>query len=276
MAAAAPVIGQVIVGLVVSKAVSTIGSKLGLSDSTSQLLGVAAGGVGAAYAGGMVGGGSTAASAQTAGATSSQVGTQLPAGYGGPTAPTGSGFSGTGPTTTGLSAAPSAAPAINPAMSRGALSQAMQAQPAPNFTAPGEELVGKVGSPQNPVSRTTVEPPAQQKGMLSQGVDRGMPDSSMVTQGPSTASKVIEQETVGRTAGGSEEQTNWWKRLFSPEKTMDLAMAAMQGYGEAGMRKHELEYPEKIAEKNAAAWDKAYGGRDASLNQTYPSGYKGP
>ena len=282
----AQVAGQVIVGMLVSTAVQKIGPKLGLSESTSEMLGMAAG----MYAGGSVGGGSTTATAETARATSGQVGTQLPAGYGGPTNPTGSGFAGTGPTTNagaggayeGASAARSMSPAVSPQASRGALSRAIQAPPAaPTFqaetTAPieGGGTVGKVGSS---VSRGQAPPSGE--GMLtqSQGVQRGAPDASQIKPQGDTARKVIDEGTVGRTGGGTGEggETNWWKRLFTPEKTMDLAIAGMQGYAEAGMAKEEREYAEGVKQKNAADWGAAYGTQVGALNQTYPSGYRGP
>lgn len=259
------VVGSVIASIVVSKAVTAIGSKIGLSDSTAELLGVAAGGVAGMYAGGMVGGGSTAKTAELAGATGEQVGTQLPAGYGGPTNPTGSGFSGTGPTTMGVQASGgmatgSAGPAVNPQASRGALSQSMEVQ---NFQAPATP------PPENLVSRTNVQP-AQGQGMLSQGVTRGAPN---VSQPPaqSQTSQAIKQQAMGGPGAGEED--NWWKRLFSPEKTMDMAMAAMQGYGESKQRKWELEYPEKLKQERADEWDAAYGGGSASINRQFPSGY---
>jgi hypothetical protein len=56
---------------------------------------------------------------------------------------------------------------------------------------------------------------------------------------------------------------------------MDLAIAAMQGYSEAGMAKEDREYAEEVKKKNAADWAKDYPGR-SSMNQRYPSGYAGP
>ena len=70
--------------------------------------------------------------------------------------------------------------------------------------------------------------------------------------GSRTAEGIIKQETVGRTPGGSDAQSSWLERFFSPEKTMDLAIAGIGGYAEAGMRKWELEYPEKVKRRDAA------------------------
>lgn len=263
MGAAAPVVGGIVASIVVSKAVSTIAPKLGFSESTSQMLGVAAGAAAGMYAGGAIGGGSTEASAEIAGATSSEVGTQLPAGYGGPSTPTGSGFSGTGPTTMGVQPSVSAGPAVDPQASRGALSKAIESQ---SFQAPATQAP----PPENLVSRTNVQP-VQSQGMLSQGVTRGAPDvSQMPTK--SAMSETVKQQAMGG-AGGTGEEDNWWKRLFSPEKTMDLAMAAMSGYGESKQRKWELEYPEKLRQERADEWDAAYGGGSASISRQFPSGY---
>ncbi|MDH3676041.1 MAG: hypothetical protein OES12_11150, partial [Anaerolineae bacterium] len=65
---------------------------------------------------------------------------------------------------------------------------------------------------------------------------------------------------------------DWWSRLFSPEKTMDLAMAGMASYGEAGMAKEDREYPEKVAQRNEAEWQKMHGGSGMlSMGRNYPS-----
>jgi hypothetical protein len=253
MAAAAPVIGSVIVGVLVSEAAKVIGPKIGLSDSASSMLGM----VGGIAAGGMVAGtGSTAASATQAGATSSQVGTQLPAGYGGPTNPTGSGFTGT---VGGGGAGLQPSGAITSAVRGASPSQAVSLDPdagmlqaakptGSGFTGTGPEVEGlapkvvkKPGVPGSPLERSGGE------GMLTQSTQVSAPDTGSLTS-----------------AG-----------LFTPEKTMDLAIAAMQGYSEAGMAKEDREYAEEVKKKNAADWAKDYPGR-SSMNQRYPSGYAGP
>jgi hypothetical protein len=287
MAAAAPVIGSVIVGVLVSEAAKVIGPKIGLSDSASSMLGM----VGGIAAGGMVAGtGSTAASATQAGATSSQVGTQLPAGYGGPTNPTGSGFTGT---VGGGGAGLQPSGAITSAVRGASPSQAVSLDPdagmlqaakptGSGFTGTGPEVEGlapkvvkKPGVPGSPLERSGGE------GMLTQSTQVSAPDTgSLTSAGQGIDDTVIKEGTVGRTGGGSksfveEGGTDWWGQLFTPEKTMDLAIAAMQGYSEAGMAKEDREYAEEVKKKNAADWAKDYPGR-SSVNQRYPSGYAGP
>jgi len=292
MGAAAPVVGSIITAVVVGSVASKVAEKIGFSESTAQILGLAAG----AYAGGMVGGGSTAASTQQAGATTSIVGTQLPTGYGGPVSPTGSGFTGTGPqvATTVPAGQAVSGTAYSPAAGGGAGAaaagsgfpagglpafQPQMAAPAPTFQAPTTvQQTGTVGVPGATTAGTGTTPapvtPAEQ-GYLSQGMQR-QPVSGTYTQpGSRTAEGIIKQETVGRTPGGSDAQSSWLERFFSPEKTMDLAIAGIGGYAEAGMRKWELEYPEKVKRRDAADWARAFPGM-ASLNQQYPSGYGGP
>lgn len=71
-------------------------------------------------------------------------------------------------------------------------------------------------------------------------------------------------------------KSDWWGKLFSPEKTMDLAMAGMGGIGKAGMAKEDREYPEKIARQNEKEWmahDARAGGTGGmlTLGRDYPS-----
>ncbi|MCP4471573.1 MAG: hypothetical protein GY815_12980 [Gammaproteobacteria bacterium] len=80
---------------------------------------------------------------------------------------------------------------------------------------------------------------------------------------------MIDAGTVGTPANPGEQ--SWTQRLFSPEKTMDLIMGGMQGYGQAGIAKEQMEYPEKIAEKNAKDWQAAYPGRLSLEQPRFPS-----
>jgi hypothetical protein len=85
--------------------------------------------------------------------------------------------------------------------------------------------------------------------------------------GDSVSKSVIQSQ--GKTAPA---ENDWWGKLFTPEKTMDLIMAGMQGYGQAAMAEEEREYPEKIARQNEKEWSRAYGGGGLlSLSQNYPS-----
>jgi hypothetical protein len=56
-------------------------------------------------------------------------------------------------------------------------------------------------------------------------------------------------------------EQSWTERLFSPERTMDMVMAAAQGWGQAGMAQETMEYDEKVATKNAKDWAKDYPGK---------------
>jgi hypothetical protein len=271
-AAAVPVVGAIITGVVVSKAVSSLAPKLGFGESASQMLGMAAG----MYAGGMVGGGSTQAVTDTATATTSQVGTQLPTGYGGPTNPTGSGFAGTGPGAGGAAAGASGG---------GAMSAAQLGKAMPSLQAPttGAAPQGAVASPVDtpvldsgtPMTESVAGQPPQ-AGMLKQAAEQPISRTAIqqraTTQagqmgGDSVSKSVIQSQ--GKTAPA---ENDWWGKLFTPEKTMDLIMAGMQGYGQAAMAEEEREYPEKIARQNEKEWSRAYGGGGLlSLSQNYPS-----
>lgn len=291
-AAAVPVVGAVIASVVVSKAVSSIGPKLGLSESTSNMLGVAAG----MYAGGVVGGGSTAASAEAAGATSTQVGADIPAGYGGPAgthhpgvggAPAGTQASGA--VTTPV-AGPGGAPppvSISDAVAQGAQAGAGQFQ-APTTPPPGIQHPGVEGAGELTAAREGLTAPvtggraAGEGGMLAQSQvgEATTPATSTQTGQMATQSRakdVIRSElTQGRGPTSLVEQEGWggkwWERLFTPEKTMDLAMAAMQGYNEAAMAKEEREYPQKVRDEIGRTWERGYGGGGMlSMGRNFPS-----
>lgn len=256
---AAQVIGGVIASVVVSKAVSSIGPKLGLGESTSNMLGMAAG----LYAGGLASGvGSTPASQATATATPTTAGADIPTGYGGsPTA--GTHHPGVSGSPAGIQPSGAVTSPLTPQGSQ--MTASLQAAPT---TPTGHTAVAPPGQlpPVEAAARpgigSTTSQAGQQQGMLKTGTDTGQIEST--TQAASgkgqTADKVMEEGT-----------TNWWEKLFSPEKTMDLIMAGMQGYGQAGLREYELEYPEKVAKENEKGWLSTYGGSPSSLNYSPPS-----
>lgn len=61
------------------------------------------------------------------------------------------------------------------------------------------------------------------------------------------------------------------EKLFSPDKTMDLAMAGMSGYGKAGIAKESLEYQTGVEDDRAKGWSDAYGSRANTIKPTYRS-----
>lgn len=97
--------------------------------------------------------------------------------------------------------------------------------------------------------------------------------SSQVAAGGDTAGGIIDASTQSSTLAGNKSllDTSWVDRLFSPEKTVDLIMAGMQGYGQAGIAKEQLEYPEEVKEKNAAGWAAAYPGMLSLDAPQFPS-----
>lgn len=238
MAAAVPIVGAIIVSVVVSEAVKAIGPKLGFSDTMVGIGATIAG----AYAGGMT---YSSAMATTAGAGVESAGGGMDlaldtstadlSAAGSNVAPSGAGGAGLGldPNSFNLAAsAPTAVPAA-PAAAAGGVTT----PPLTVGAAPGADT-------------------ALGGGMLS----RAAAPTAAVPKAATTASRVTD------TAG----EKSWYEKLFTPEKTMDLIMAGMTGYSEAGMAEEEREYPEKIAKQNAKDWSKAYPGM-LSLSQQYPS-----
>jgi len=115
---------------------------------------------------------------------------------------------------------------------------------------PSNQVVGQGRPPGGNVPRNS--------GMLSEpsNIAPSMAGSATTPTPPTTPPpppSTVVPGTIADTA-----QKSWTERLFSPEKTMDMLMAGMQGMGQAGIRETELEYPEKVATKNASAWAAAY------------------
>lgn len=247
MAAAAPVVGQMIVAVVVSKVASVAAEKLGMGESMSSLIGMGAG----MYAGSMVPGGIGGPAAQTAaGDVTSGVGMDLSQGM------------------AGVDLAMNAAPPMGQAAGTG-LNEvgAMTSAPTVGGAAgPG----GGLGMGAAPVA-----PPATPTGMLSQGIGGAAPQSalSMAGQAPvpgaDTASQVIKAGTQPAQATG---EKSWLEKLFSPENTLSMAMAGMAGAGEAGMREYEIDRPYDWKKEKSKGWKESeFGGEMKSLDPTYRS-----
>lgn len=238
MAAAVPIIGSVIAGIVVSKAVSAIGPKLGLSDEMTGIAATVAG----VYAGGMTY--NAASTPATSGITGNQVGMDLSV----PEVALPS--AGGDLSMAGSSAAPSGAAAgAGHGVPSGPGPHGRAATPAPSgsvapsaLTAPPSELTPEVASP----LKISSAPDAQPQGMLSQSQPATPPTSN-------TATNTVESSTTGAPPPPNADAT-WYEKLFSSEKTLDLLMAGMQGYGEAAMAKEDREYDEHIARENAKGW----------------------
>lgn len=130
------------------------------------------------------------------------------------------------------------------------------------------------GTPLAPHGSPYASPQSAGATRASRGGMLSMPEAPVQpaprpAPGTDTAGEIIRSETVG--GGGAGTEKSWVERLFSPEKTMDLIMAGMQGYGQAGMRKWEIEYPEKIDERDARRWAAAYPGRSTLTGPSFPS-----
>lgn len=104
----------------------------------------------------------------------------------------------------------------------------------------------------------------ERTGMLSEtSAIQPAPTTTQVATPPVTSPTSTSVESTG--------QQSWVERLFSPEKTMDLVMAGMSGYAEAGMAQEVLEYPEEVKKQNAAGWAAAYPGKLALPGPRLPS-----
>jgi len=199
MAAAIPIIGAIFTSIIVSKAVSVIGEKIGLSEDLTSILGIVAG----AYAGGAA---FNAASATQTGATGlAEAGSELGA----------------------TGAADIAGSPVAPSAQSVSSNQVIGQGRPPGGIVPRP---GMLSEPSGIVGSTPTPPPPPPPP----------PPSTVVPGTPADTSQ------------------SWTKRLFSPEKTMDLVMAGMQGMGQAGIRKTELEFDEKVATQNASDWAAAY------------------
>lgn len=64
---------------------------------------------------------------------------------------------------------------------------------------------------------------------------------------------------------------SWWSKMFTPGKTMDLVMAGMQGYGEAGMRQYEVDRPYEVEKDRGKRWEAMGTSGFNQVNPTYPS-----
>ncbi|MDH3638901.1 MAG: hypothetical protein OES09_10640 [Gammaproteobacteria bacterium] len=171
---------------------------------------------------------------------------------------------------------------------------AAPAAPVPDLSAspgniPGTPLAPSAAPPVSNIAGTPLAPAgspyasapsagATRGGMLSEPPTVSTPARAATTAqapgtrpspGTDTAGRIIEAETVTPASTGGT-QTSWLERLFSSDKTMDLVMAGMQGYGQAGIVQEQMEYPERIARENAADWAAAYPGQK-SIRSNFPT-----
>ena len=219
MAAAVPFIAEIVVRVVVSKVASKVATKIGFSDDMANLIGVGVG----MYAGGAAGNAASAA----VNPTNPAPGMDLSSAMDG-----------------GMDLAINAPP---PTVGGPAPAAPVSAENLSIGSAPGASEGLAIGG----------QGPAQSGGMLTQGLGgagspAAPPSNTVGTPGGSTSDRLIEGgTTVGKAGSGDD---SWWGKLFSPEKTMDLAMAGLAGAGRAGIAKEQLEYPEKVAKQNAQGW----------------------
>ena len=231
MAAAAPIIGSIITSIVVSKAVQEIGPRIGMSDDMTSLLSFAA----AAYAGGYTYN-TTAAAAGGAAGGAGAAGTA----GGAYTSPPGPHAGAAAPPVSNIPGTP-LAPSDSPYASRP--------------TAGASE------------ASMAVDVPKTRGGMMTESASP--PPTTRAPAGTDTAGSIIESSTQQGLHQPVED--SWMSRLFSPEKTMDLVMAGVKGYGQAGIEEYKLEYPEKVATENAQGWAEAYPGQKQLAPYAPPS-----
>jgi len=109
-------------------------------------------------------------------------------------------------------------------------------------------------------------------GMLSQKPPQiATPPSSAppaTVGGPqgTTADRAI----AAGTGGDMKASPTWVERLFTPEKTMDMVMAGMQGYAQSDQRKWELERDYEREDEISKRW-KDQDSDPRSLKPTYPT-----
>jgi len=140
-----------------------------------------------------------------------------------------------------------------------AMPTAQPAMPPPVSNIPGTPLVPG-GSPYT-------SPQSAGGGMLTQAPPPDLAGGGMPPPpGGTTANQVIESQTAGK-AG----EDSWWSKMFSPGKTMDLVMAGMQGYGEAGMRQYEVDRPYEVEKDRGRRWEEMGTSGFNQVTPTYPS-----
>ena len=108
------------------------------------------------------------------------------------------------------------------------------------------------------------------------GIGAGMYAGSQVGGAPTPGTGSTEASLTAATntpppVAPPKEPASWWSRLFTPEKTMDLAMAGLSGYGKAGIAKEQMEYDDKMKQKNATAWTNYRGSPGGGLPQLSPN-----
>ncbi len=86
-------------------------------------------------------------------------------------------------------------------------------------------------------------------GMLTQGqtpATAPAPAPVPTTDVPQVQSKLVEPPP--------KEDDSYWSKLFTPGRTMDMLLAGIGGAAKDKQAQEDREYPEKVAQANAAGW----------------------
>ncbi len=218
MAAAVPFIAQVVVSVLVSKVATSLAEKLGFSDGFSQIIGMAAG----IYAGVAVGG---AMSPKTAGGEAGLKAPEL----------------------ANLDVAAGGGGAVQPVAPSTAITPGMGAPgPSGGLT---ESLGGAGGGGGGGILTQGAVPP----GTLPSG---GIVPSGKFVPKPEIVQPSVAKNVISETVGGAGENAgeSYWKKLFSPERLVDMAAGGIKGAADYQTAKEDREYPEEVVRRNAADW----------------------
>ena len=250
-AALGPAVAAVVTSVLVSKVASGVAEKLGLGEDHAGLVGLGAGIVagGAMYEGAVAG--EAAASARGTAAIDGHFAANQ-------AAPVGAKTTGTG---LDLSSGMDAGLSVGGNPANDGLSLASSNTPGVANTVGGPTSVPSIGGGD---IVTSSAPPvqAQSGGLLSEGIGAG------------NTSTAIGKNNIVEKVGAKD---SWWKKLFSPENTTQLAIAGIGGYGKAGMAKEAMEYDEDVKKDNEKDWVAADPNPSGfnSVNVSYPSQQRG-
>lgn len=152
----------------------------------------------------------------------------------------------------------------------GTLTPAQQAAAQPgaamDMSVPEVSLTGPGAESAAPSGGMLTQPPPVDFAMNAPP-PQAVPPQAAPPQG-TTADRAIAAGTTGDT--GLKASPTWMERLFTPEKTMDMVMAGMQGYAQSDQRKWELERPYERKDEISKRW-KDQDGAPRSLKPTYPT-----
>lgn len=141
--------------------------------------------------------------------------------------------------------------------------QSPAAQPKPEV---GMDIAKATALPDSgpDLSVTPIEPDAASGADLYGGYSptpeagRGMLSQAAPPPKVDVAQQMIQQGVVPD--DGASETPSFLERMFSPEKTIDMAMAAVGGMSDYTLAKEDREYPESVKRSDAREWDKQFGG----------------